>query len=101
MSRKHQYQQPQPAPQPKKADEPPAEETPRQNSVIRHEDWVAKVRQCPLCWESLHGLGQSIGRTGTGRKRYYRCDKCAHSWTAVVPSEMLYVADAEMVLPER
>jgi len=44
---------------------------------------VPKHRQCPLCHEGQGGVGQCEGtykKASTFLRRYYKCDKCAHTW---------------------
>lgn len=44
---------------------------------------VPKYRQCPLCYCGRGGVGQSNGlykKASTHHIRYYRCDKCPHTW---------------------
>lgn len=50
-------------------------------------------RRCPVCWEQFKGVGKTRsvptkkGRRKTPttlRKRYYKCDRCAHGWVATV-----------------
>ena len=51
----------------------------------KNEDTVPKARRCPLCWGGHKGTGLMNGRQG--RKCYYRCQRCGHTWRYVVPLE--------------
>jgi len=44
---------------------------------------VEKHRQCPICYSGdLNGVGNAY-RTSTPTT-YYKCDRCGHTWTAVI-----------------
>jgi len=50
-----------------------------------------EYRQCPLCYHGeLNGIGQSNGnyrKASTLMRRYYKCDRCGHTWVANVKPE--------------
>lgn len=51
--------------------------TPNNRRVVEHH------RQCPICHHGeLNGVGTATSTQG--RKRYYKCDRCGHTWTATV-----------------
>ncbi len=45
---------------------------------------VPKHRQCPLCHDGkANGVGRCDGtykKSSSLTRRYYRCDKCGHTW---------------------
>lgn len=43
---------------------------------------VPIFRQCPVCYGGKGGVGNVY--CTQGQTRYYKCDRCAHTWTAVV-----------------
>lgn len=44
---------------------------------------VEVYRQCQICYHGeLNGVGTATSTQG--RKRYYKCDRCGHTWTATV-----------------
>lgn len=59
---------------------------------------VEKHRQCPLCYTGMmNGVGQANGsyaKSPTLGVRYYRCDKCGHSWSvSFKPEEILQIKE--------
>ena len=55
-----------------------------------------KHQQCPLCYNGeMNGVGQSNGlyeKASTLTRRYYRCDRCGHSWSVDLrPEEVVRI----------
>jgi hypothetical protein len=55
---------------------------------------VPKHRQCPRCYEGeLNGIGQCNGtyaKASSLTRRYYRCDRCAHTWIVNLTPEQVH-----------
>lgn len=60
---------------------------------------VEKHRQCPICFPRFGGAG--VAYCTRGRTRYYKCDRCGHTWTAVVEVEVTRVEHRDVELDER
>lgn len=43
---------------------------------------VPVYRQCPLCYHGFGGVGRCYSTSG--QTRYYKCNCCPHTWTAIV-----------------
>jgi hypothetical protein len=59
---------------------------------------VDKHRQCPLCYMGiLNGVGHANGgyaKSATLSIRYYKCDKCGHTWSvSFKPEEILQIKE--------
>lgn len=59
---------------------------------------VEKHRQCPLCYSGMmNGVGQANGtyaKSQTLGVRYYKCDKCGHSWSVTYkPEEIVQIKE--------
>jgi hypothetical protein len=56
--------------------------------------FVPKHRQCPRCYEGeLNGIGQCNGtyaKASSLTRRYYRCDRCAHTWIVNLTPEQVH-----------
>lgn len=50
---------------------------------------VEACRQCPVCYQGYRGVGTAYSTQG--RKRYYKCGACGHTWTHVLPPETVQV----------
>lgn len=53
---------------------------------------VEPYRQCPICHQGLGGVGVANGtykKASTLTKRYYKCDRCAHTWVVSLTPEQL------------
>jgi len=64
-------------------------EVPQRRAVEPH-------RQCPLCYGGLGGVGQANGtyeKASTLTKRYYKCDRCAHTWVVSITPEQVKSAN--------
>ncbi len=60
---------------------------------------VDEHRQCPLCYGGLGGVGQSNGgyqKASTLRVRYYKCDRCAHTWSIYLEPEKVVGVNANL-----
>jgi hypothetical protein len=44
-------------------------------------------RQCPLCFHGLGGVG--VAKCTRGKKRYYGCNCCGHSWVITFKFEVV------------
>lgn len=65
---------------------------------------VPWYRQCPLCWGGQHGVGEAYNTTrvtDTLAIRYYKCDKCEHTWSAKIKSEVVSIEHRTVELNER
>ena len=61
---------------------------------------VERHRQCPVCYTgALNGVGtaQSTQR----RTRYYKCDRCGHTWTATVTTTVERIEHREVDVETR
>lgn len=50
---------------------------------------VPDFRRCPLCWGGRRGVGNVYSTHG--RTRYYKCNCCGHTWTAIVKMEAVRI----------
>lgn len=66
---------------------PVAPATPDQSTERRT---VKPERQCPLCY---HGEDNGVGTaySNVNGVRYYKCDKCPHTWSVRVKLEVLKI----------
>jgi DNA-directed RNA polymerase subunit M/transcription elongation factor TFIIS len=62
---------------------------------------VETHRQCPVCHHGeLNGVGTATSTQGS--KRYYKCDRCGHGWTATInPSRVVQVEHREVNINTR
>lgn len=75
-------------------------ETGREAVAMKERRTVAVHRQCPLCYHGeLNGVGVSYSTQG--RTRYYKCDKCGNTWTALVRIEVVQVEHRRVDLDTR
>jgi hypothetical protein len=60
---------------------------------------VPKHRQCPRCFAGVqNGVGQCNGtyaKASSLTRRYYRCDRCAHTWVVDLKPEQVRDLDDE------
>lgn len=57
-------------------------------------------RQCPICF---NGKGNGVGTAycTQGNTRWYRCDRCSHSWKAIIKTEVVSVESRRVDLETR
>lgn len=62
---------------------------------------VEKFRQCPVCYTGdLNGVG--VAASTRGSKRYYKCDRCGHNWSATItPARVESIAHRDVDLETR
>src|SRR4051794_32718593 len=77
----------------------PAEELSQRPMIINDDlsdlrRTVPKHRQCPRCYEGAqNGVGQCNGtyaKASSLTRRYYRCDRCAHTWIVNLTPEQVH-----------
>jgi rubredoxin len=61
---------------------------------------VPEHRRCPLCH---HGAGNGVGQAYAtrGRKRYYKCDVCGHTWVSTIETHVTSIEQRRVELTER
>jgi hypothetical protein len=97
MGRNHRKQSQTPA-----AQAAPVEATP-QPPISEPTDTRREVlleRRCPSCY---HGEDNGIGNAYANKNgtRYYKCDKCGFTWTALVKMEVIKIEHRRVDLTER
>lgn len=60
---------------------------------------VPAWRRCPICHAGYGGCGRCYSTAGT--KRYYKCDRCGHTWTATVSAEAMTLEFREIEIDQR
>jgi len=71
---------------------------------------VPQYRRCPLCYgdpdASAHDEKAGMGGVGTAyatrrSTRYYKCDRCGHTWTAQITAETVKIENRQVELSTR
>lgn len=74
------------------------------SSVEPRKRAVEWYRHCPLCWGGQQGAGDCYSTervTDVLSISYYKCDKCAHTWSIKVKREVLSIEHRVVELRER
>lgn len=67
--------------------------------VAKKQRQVEAHRHCPSCFNGMGGIGNAY--TKVGRKTYYKCGSCGHTWTAIISHETVTVTRRTVELDTR
>jgi hypothetical protein len=59
------------------------------------------ARRCPLCWGTRQGTGTQYSGGPGGSRKYYKCGKCNHTWTATITIEKIVIEHRRVELETR